>query len=290
MLLSELYLDVIQNKKEKISLIHDEFFGDVVKEASRRWLDYAPTKKEVLSIGVDSSWNKRSYQGIDLFVTDCVAVTSFNKVLRSRWNYGINTIGGDSLSSEAMTMEIDLALSLLEEEKEKPRLICIDGSIISNLIRYKSSEYANKVKSLFEGAGDSIILFISKNSNTKNQFKKLGSKAADMYYFNRIGFNAGFSLPNRNSNFFNFLDVVEVYARLSPFVPLIKIEFVGNSSLPENKIRDIVDMLFCNSIKGYPFCLRLAHMSCKITNDDVKRIASIYGLKNEFGSRESLNE
>ena len=290
-MLSDLYLDAIKNKEKKLSLIHDVSFPDILKIASERWIEYSPEKKETFSVGIDSSWNKKSYQGIDLFVIDCVAVTSFNHILSTRWNYGVNTISGDSLSSEAMTMEIDLSSSVIDMEK-KPDILCIDGSIISNVLHNKSSRYTNKVQNLLEKNNDSLILFISKNSNTKNQFKEYGSKAADIYYFNKLGFNPGFSSPNinTNSNLSGIFDVVEIYARLSPFVPLIKIEIVNNLSLSENEIQKIVDMLCYHSINGYPYCLKLAHKSCKITNIDIKRIASVYGLKNEFGSRDSLNE
>lgn len=290
-MLADLYLDAIKNKENKLSLIHDDSFPDILKIASSRWIEYSPEKKETFSVGIDSSWNKKSYQGIDLFVIDCVAVTSFNHTLFTRWNYGINTISGDSLSSEAMTMEIELSSSVINMD-EKPDILCIDGSIISNILHNKSSRYENKLHSLLEKNNDSLILFVSKNSNTKNQFKKYGAKAADIYYFNKLGFEPGFSLPNinKNSNLSGILDVVEIYARLSPFVPLIKIEIVNNLTLSEVEIQKIVDRLFYHSINGYPYCLKLAHKCCKITNIDIKRIASVYGLKNEFGSRDSLNE
>jgi hypothetical protein len=290
-LLSDLYLDAIKNKEKKLSLIHDVSFPDILKIASERWIEYSPEKKETFSVGIDSSWNKKSYQGIDLFVIDCVAVTSFNHILSTRWKYGVNTISGNSLSSEAMSMEIDLSSSVIGMEK-KPDILCIDGSIISNVLHNKSSRYTNKVQNLLEKNNDTLILFISKNSNTKNQFKEYGSKAADIYYFNKLGLNSGFSSPNinTNSNLSGIVDVVEIYARLSPFVPLIKIEIVNNLSLSESEIQKIVDMICYHSINGYPYCLKLAHKSCKITNMDIKRIASVYGLKNEFGSRDSLNE
>jgi hypothetical protein len=290
-LLSDLYLDAIKNKEKKLSLIHDVSFPDILKIASERWIEYSPDKKETFSVGIDSSWNKKSYQGIDLFVTDCVAVTSFNHILSTKWKYGVNTMSGNSLGSEAMSMEIDLSSSVIDMEK-KPDILCIDGSIISNILHNKSSHYTNKVQNLLEKNNDTLILFISKNSNTKNQFKEYGSKAADIYYFNKLGLNPGFSSPNinTNSNLSGIVDVVEIYARLSPFVPLIKIEIVNNLSLSESEIQKIVDMICYHSINGYPYCLKLAHKTCKITNVDIKRIASVYGLKNEFGSRDSLNE
>lgn len=290
-MLTDLYLDAIKNKENKLSGIRDESLIDILRIATKRWIDYTPKRMEAHTVGIDSSWNKKSYQGIDLFVIDCVAVTSFNRILSSRWNYGINIVNGDSLSSEAMAMEIDLSNFIISMD-EKFDILCIDGSVISNTIRNKSAHYANILHKLIKNNSDSLILFISKNSNTKNQFKEYGAKAADIYYFNKIGYNSGFSLPNLNTNssLSNTFDVMEIYARLTPFVPLIKIEIVNNLLLSNDEIGFMMDKLYYHSVKGYPNCLKLAHKCCKITNEDIKRIASIYELKNEFGSRDSLNE
>lgn len=289
-MLYDLYLDVIKNKEQRLSFIHDITFPNILKQASSRWIDYSPRPKKTSSVGIDSSWNKRSYQGVDLFVIDSVAVTSLNKILFTSWNYGVSIVSGDSLNTQAMSMEIDLTISVLNTE-EKPDILCIDGSIISNMLHNKSSIYANKIQDLLKkNDKDYLILFISKNSTTKNQFKEYDSKAADIYYFNKLGFNSGFSVPNINSNISEVLDVMEIYARLSPFVPLIKIEMVNNLYLSVNEVKKILDGLYYHSINGYPYCLKLAHKNCKISNADVKRIASVYGLKNEFSSRDSLNE
>lgn len=289
-MLSELYLDAIKNKEQKISIIRGDAFESILRKAQDRWMDYTPRKKNSVSVGIDSSWNKKSFQGIDLFVVDCVAVSSQNNVLCIDWDYGIDNIGADFLSSKAMDMELNLALLSLNK---KPNILCIDGSIISNLLHNPSSTYLKKSIELFENLStDTQILFLSKNSNTRNQFREFKSKAADIFYFNKLGFKPGYSLPHKSSNshISDFYEVIEIYARLSSYVPLIKIEIVNNSSISNTDIQNILDMLYYHSIKGYPYCLKLAHKTCKITNVDIKRIASIYGLKNEFGSRDSLNE
>jgi NurA domain len=286
-LLPDLYLDAINNKEKKLSSIHGDEFNDLLKIASAKWVEYEPIKQSVYSVGVDSSWNKKSFQGIDLFVIDSVAVSSHNDMLGSKWDYGISNITGDSLSAIAMKMEIDLVKSVLDQ---KPDYVCVDGSIISNLVHNKNVSYREKVQSLFDSYQESIVLFISKNSTSKNQFNEYGSRAADIYYYNKLGHNTGFSLANKNNFISDTLDVMEIYARLTAYVPLIKIEIINRSDITQTEIQNLVDGLCYHSIKGYPYCLKLAHQSCKITNNDVKRLASLYGFKNEFGSRDSLNE
>jgi hypothetical protein len=209
-------------------------------------------------------------------------------MLASRWDYGISNITGDSLSAKAMKMEIDLAKSVLDQ---KPDYVCVDGSIISNLVHNKNATYKENVRALFDSNDEeSDVLFISKNSTSKTQFKEYGSRAADIYYYNKLGHKTGFSLANKNNFISDSLDVIEIYARLAAYVPLIKIEIINRANIAQTEIQNLIDGLCYHTIKGYPYCLKLAHQSCKITNNDVKRLASLYGFKNEFGSRDSLNE
>ena len=286
-MLSDLYLDAIKNKEKKLSSIHGDEFDDLLKIASTKWVEYEPIRKPSFSVGIDSSWNKKSFQGIDLFVIDSVAVSSHNHMLASRWDYGISNITGDSLSAKAMKMEIDLAKSVLDQ---KPDYVCVDGSIISNLVHNKNVSYRENVQGLFENNKETDVLFISKNSTSKNQFKEYGSRAADIYYYNKLGYKTGFSLANKNNFISDNFDVIEIYARLTSYVPLIKIEIINRANITQTEIQNLIDRLYYHSIKGYPSCLKLAHQSCKITNNDVKRLASLYGFKNEFGSRDSLSE
>ena len=285
--MTDLYLDAIKNKEKNLSSIHGDGFDDLLKIASTKWVEYEPARKPSFSVGIDSSWNKKSFQGIDLFVIDSVAVSSHNHMLASRWDYGISNITGDSLSAKAMKMEIDLAKSVLDQ---KPDYVCVDGSIISNLVHNKNVSYRENVQGLFENNKETDVLFISKNSTSKNQFKEYGSRAADIYYYNKLGYKTGFSLANKNNFISDNFDVIEIYARLTSYVPLIKIEIINRANITQTEIQNLIDRLYYHSIKGYPSCLKLAHQSCKITNNDVKRLASLYGFKNEFGSRDSLNE
>ncbi len=288
-MLPDLFLDAIRNKETKISSLHGDGFKDLLDIASNKWTDFRPIGKTAFTIGVDSSWNKKAFQGIDFFVIDCIAIDSCNDVSRSKskWDYGIGNIAGDSLGSRAMLMEINVTKLVLDQ---KPDIICVDGSIVSNLVHNTNSTYLHNVRSLFEDVGETRIVFISKNSTSTNQFKKFGSKAADIYYYNKLGLEPGFSQASINTHISKTLEVTEIYARLSSYVPLIKIEIINGAKVSESEIQSLLNKLYFHSIKGYPYCLKLAHQTCKITNNDVNRLANLYGFKNEFGSRDSLNE
>jgi NurA-like 5'-3' nuclease len=85
-----------------------------------------------------------------------------------------------------------------------------------------------------------------------------------------------------------YADVYEIYARLRDHAPVIRIEIVG--SLSEQEIKMMLDNLRYHSVIGYPYCLKLAHNICKITNEDIGRLASIFNLQLEQGARDALNE
>ena len=80
----------------------------------------------------------------------------------------------------------------------------------------------------------------------------------------------------------------EVYARLRNHTPVIRLEIMSSAS--EQEVKSILNKLRYHSVAGYPYCLKLAHNTCKISNEDIDRLASIFGLQNEQGARDALNE
>jgi NurA-like 5'-3' nuclease len=82
-----------------------------------------------------------------------------------------------------------------------------------------------------------------------------------------------------------------MYARLRDDMPVVRVELVrGAHDANEQEIKKLLRLLRHHSVAGYPYCLKLAHKTCKISNDDIDRLASIYSLQNEQGSRDALNE
>jgi len=190
------------------------------------------------------------------------------------------------------------------QEEDQADIILVDGSIASRFVNGKADEVAKFVNDIIankkqrekEGRKHLFVVFISKNSDTMKQFKFLKSLAADMYYYNHIGGDkVGFSIPYEDSRFsggskFGY-NIVEVYARLREFAPIIKIELIGSiREYSESNIKNIMDMLRYHSVSGYPYCLKLAHNNCKISNEDLDRLSTIYGLNNEPDARAPLNE
>jgi len=188
----------------------------------------------------------------------------------------VGSARSELLESRAMTMEASIA----QNSTGKADSICIDGSLVSRLMKSRPEVASEIVKKC--GA----CLFISKTSESRVQFGQMGSKAGDIYYYGHISKNAGFSVPVETQ--FCHASLFEIYARLRDHTPIIRIEIMGTAS--EREVKSILNKLRYHSVAGYPYCLKLAHNTCKITNEDIDRLASIYGLQNEQGARDALNE
>lgn len=287
-LLHQIYLDAIGRAERNVSIIRDSNYQYIIDAATSCWNDYEPLTKDCESVGVDSSWNKRSFQGLDLYAVDALSVNSENEILAVEWDTGLSIIRNEMLESKAIIME-----SRVTESATKNRdvdIISIDGSLAYRFSQNNEADIM-QIKAIIKK--NSNVIFVSKNSDTKTQFGSLGAKAADMYYFNHIGDSAGFSGPfhsiQTNPRHGN---IMEIYARLKECTPIIKIEIsdLTNGQINNGEIKKLLDMLSFHSVAGYPYCLKLAHQNCKISNRDIDRIVGFYGLRNESKSRDPLNE
>jgi hypothetical protein len=276
-LLNQVFLDALKNRDAKISKVKDSNYSTIIKEASSRWVPYEPSQEKCESAGVDSSWNKRAFQGLHLYVIDAVAVTSANKILAAEWDQDITgSARGEFLEQKAMAMEASVA----QKAAGKVDVVCVDGSLVSRLLKSPADAASEVVKKYYSS------IFISKSSESRLQFGSMGSRAGDIYYYGHAGKGVGFSVPVETE--FRHAPLYEVYARLRDHTPVIRIEVLGEPSKQE--ITKILDRLRYKSVAGYPYCLKLAHNTCKISNEDIDRLASIFGLQHEQGARDALNE
>ena len=260
-----------------MSKIKDSNFHKILIEASSRWISYEPRPEICKSVGIDSSWNKRAFQGLQLYIIDAVAVSSTNRILASEWEQDIaDSARSELLESRAMVMEASIAQKVACDADT----ICVDGSLVSRLTKSKPEAALEIVKKY------STCIFISKTSESRLQFRHMGSKAGDIYYYGHVSKEVGFSIPVETN--FCHAPLFEVYSRLCDHTPIIRIEIMGTIS--EREVKSILNKLRYHSVAGYPYCLKLAHNTCKISNEDVDRLVSIFGLQNEQGARDALNE
>jgi len=275
-MLNSVLKDAIKKRDETLSILKGPTFEKIVRQAKSNWVDFSPTKQDVVAAGIDSSFNSTKFQGAELWAVTAVSVKSDGEILVDLHEHGLDS--SKELSSLASKMEIDACM----ESVDKTELVLMDGSLHSHFLkREKTSPLVDAITK------KKNVIFISKTSNTKKQFEDLGAIAGDIFYYNHATVSPGFSKIHEDTKFGNDMIISSVFARLAESLPLIKIELLG-SGYADNDFKLILNKILNNSISGYPYALKLAHNNCKISGKDLAKLASIHGLSNEIGSREVL--
>ena len=277
-MLNSILKDAIKKRDETLSILKGPKFDQIIKKAKANWIDFLPTKQDVVAAGIDSSFNSTKFQGAELWAVTAVSVKSDGEILVDLHEHGLDS--NPELASLASTMEIDAC----EESIDKADLVLMDGSLYSQFLTRQKS-LANSLVNII--TKNNNVVFISKTSNTKKQFEDLEPIAGDIFYYNHATTSPGFSKIHEDSKFGNNMIISSVFARLAESLPLIKIELLG-SGYTNDDFKLILNKILKNSIGGYPYALKLAHNNCKISGKDLTKLASIHGLSNEIGSREIL--
>jgi len=277
-MLNSVLKDAIKKRDETLSILKGPKFEQIVKEAKSNWIDFSPTKQDVIAAGIDSSFNSTKFQGAELWAVTAVSVKSDGEILVDLHEHGIDS--NPELASLASRMEIDAC----QESVDKADLVLMDGSLYSQFLT-RQKPLANSLMNTITKKNN--VIFISKTSNTKKQFENLGAIAGDIFYYNHATVSPGFSKIHEDIKFGNDMIISSVFARLAESLPLIKIELLG-SGYNDNDFKLILNKILNNSIGGYPYALKLAHNNCKISGKDLAKLASIHGLSNEIGSRDVL--
>jgi len=261
-----------------LSILKGPKFEQILQKAKENWVEYSPVKQDVITAGIDSSFNNTRFQGIELWATTAVSIKSNGEVLIDLHDSGL---GSDiDLSKIASKMEIEAC----ERTVDLVDLVLMDGSLHSQFMTRQSSLDAIVVKTMKKR--DNVI-FIAKTSNTKKQFENLGSLAGDIFYYNHITKGPGFSRIFVEKKYGVDKVISSTFVRLSDSTPIIKLEFLGGHR-DSDEIKTLMNKLYKSSIGGYPYALKLAHNNCKISDKELGKMVSLLGLSNEIGSREVL--
>ena len=277
-MLNTVFKDAIINKDRMLSVLKGPKFEQILQQAGENWIEFTPTKEEVVTAGIDSSFNNTKFQGIELWATTAVSIKSDGEILVDLHDSGL---GSDTdLSRIASRMEIEAC----EKTVDLTDLVLMDGSLHSQFMTRQSSLDAIVVKTMKKK--DNVV-FVAKTSNTRKQFEKLGSLAGDIFYYNHIATNSGFSKIFVEKKYGSDKIISSTFVRLSESTPIIKLEFLGDHH-DNDKIKSTMNKLYKNSVGGYPYALKLAHNNCKISDKELAKMVSLLGLSNEIGSREVL--
>jgi hypothetical protein len=276
--LNTVYKDAIINREKMLSILKGPKFEQILQKAQTNWNEFTPTKENVITAGIDSSFNNTKFQGIELWATTAVSIKTDGEVLVDLHDSGL---GSDiDLSRIASKMEIDAC----EKTVDEVDLVLMDGSLHSQFMTRQSALDAQVVRTMNKKKN---VIFIAKTSNTKKQFENLGSLAGDIFYYNHVTNGPGFSEIFVEKNYGLDKIISSTFVRLSDSTPIIKLEFLGEKH-DNDEIKSIMNKLFKTSVGGYPYALKLAHNNCKISDKELGKMVSLLGLSNEIGSREVL--
>jgi len=276
--LNTVYKDAILNRDKMLSILKGPKFEQILQKARDNWCEFAPTKEEVVTAGIDSSFNNTKFQGIELWATTAVSIKSDGEILVDLHKSGLGS--SDDISSIASKMEIEAC----EKTVDSVDMVLMDGSLHSQLMTRQASLGSSIVRIMKKK--DNVI-FIAKTSNTKKQFENLGSLAGDIFYYNHVTNKPGFSKIFVEKKYGADKIISSTFVRLSDSTPIIKLEFLGDQH-DENEVRSTMNKLYKTSVGGYPHALKLAHNNCKISDKELAKMVSLLGLSNEIGSREVL--
>lgn len=278
-MLNTVFKAAIKKREQTLSLLKGPKFDKIIQKARKNWTEYKPVKEAVITAGIDSSFNSTKFQGLELWVVTAVSIKSDGDIIIDLHDQGLGYPYSD-LSTVASKMEIDACNSSIE----KSDLVLMDGSLYSQFMTRQASLTSSIIKTIKKKEN---VIFVSKTSNTKSQFMDMDSTAGDIFYYNHATKQPGFSKIFNDKKFGKDKAISSVFARLSESTPLIKLEFLGEHQT-EDYIKSTLNKLYKNSVAGYPYALKLAHNKCKISNNDLSKLVSLYGIKTEIGSREVL--
>jgi NurA-like 5'-3' nuclease len=278
-MLNTVFKDAIKKREMTLSLLKGPKFDQIIQKARKNWIEYKPHKEFITTAGIDSSFNSTKFQGMELWVVTAVSVKSNGDLIIDLHDQGLGHPVSD-LSSVASKMEIEACKASVDEAE----LVLMDGSLYSQFMTRQSSLTSSITKIMKKKEN---VIFVSKTSNTKSQFGDMNSTAGDIFYYNHATKEPGFSKLFTDKKFGKDKAITSVFARLSESTPLIKLEFLSNYQT-EDDVKSTLNKLLKNSVAGYPYALKLAHNKCKISNSDLAKLVSLYGIRTEIGSREVL--
>ena len=277
-MLNSVFKEAIQNREKTLSILKGPKYEKIIQKAKENWVEYKPQKEEIISAGIDSSFNSTKFQGAELWAVTAVSIKSDGEIIADLHDFGLDT--SPELASMASKMEIEACNISID----KADLVLMDGSLYSQFMTRQTSLTQLMIESIKKRNN---VVFVSKTSNTRKQFEDLGAIAGDIFYYNHATVTPGFSKIFEDSKFGNDKIITSVFARLADSLPLIKVELFG-AGHTDNDVIQVLNRIYKNSIGGYPYSLKLAHNNCKISGNDLTKLASIHGLSNEIGSREVL--
>ena len=183
-MLNTVFKDAIINREKTLSIIKGPEYENIIQKAKENWIDYKPEKKDIVSAGIDSSFNSTKFQGAELWAVTAVSIKSDGEIIADLHDFGLDT--NPVLASLASKMEIDACNMSIDSAD----LVLMDGSLYSQFMTRQVSLTESMINAMKKRNN---VVFVSKTSNTRKQFEDLGAIAGDIFYYNHASRTPGFS-------------------------------------------------------------------------------------------------
>ena len=172
-MLNTVFKDAIINREKTLSILKGPEYEKIIQKAKENWIDYTPEKQEVVSAGIDSSFNSTKFQGAELWAVTAVSIKSDGEIIADLHDFGLDT--NPVLASLASKMEIDACNMSIDNAD----LVLMDGSLYSQFMTRQASLTESMVNAMKKRNN---VVFVSKTSNTRKQFEDLGAIAGCLLY------------------------------------------------------------------------------------------------------------
>ena len=73
-MLNTVFKDAIINREKTLSILKGPNYEKIIQKAKENWINYKPEKQEVVSAGIDSSFNSTKFQGAELWAVTAVSI------------------------------------------------------------------------------------------------------------------------------------------------------------------------------------------------------------------------
>ena len=239
-MLNTVFKDAIINREKTLSILKGPNYEKIIQKAKENWIDYKPEKQEVISAGIDSSFNSTKFQGAELWAVTAVSIKTDGEIIADLHDFGLDT--NPVLASLASKMEIDACNMSIDNAD----LVLMDGSLYSQFMTRQASLTESMVNAMKKRNN---VVFISKTSNTRKQFEDLGAIAGDIFYYNHAARTPGFSKIFEDSKFGKDKIITSIFARLADSLPLIKVELFG-TGYSNDDFKQVLNKIYKNSISG----------------------------------------
>ena len=211
-MLNTVFKDAIINREKTLSILKGPEYEKIIQKAKENWIDYTPKKQEVISAGIDSSFNSTKFQGAELWAVTAVSIKSDGEIIADLHDFGLDT--NPVLASLASKMEIDACNMSIDSAD----LVLMDGSLYSQFMTRQASLTESMINAMKKRNN---VVFVSKTSNTRKQFEDLGAIAGDIFYYNHAARTPGFSKIFEDEKFGKDRIIISIFARLADSLPLI---------------------------------------------------------------------